>query len=156
MPRQARSGQFLPSARSVTLAVHRDGKTTHRHMNVMAAVFGEFIYHDLSHTPQMAGQSAVNQGRAGQDRTGQDRAGRDRPGQDRAGQDRPGQVRSDHTSYRHDLQVNSGLQKNMFFSTDNALHLSRILCEYLKFVNTKHTTHEPFLLWLTSRQYQLK
>ncbi|XP_043224190.1 uncharacterized protein LOC122382646 isoform X2 [Amphibalanus amphitrite] len=55
VPRQARSGQFLPSARSVTLAVHRDGKTTHRHMNVMAAVFGEFIYHDLSHTPQMAG-----------------------------------------------------------------------------------------------------
>ena len=52
----ASSGEFLPSARSVSLSVHGDHDAPHKHMTAMAAIFGEFLFHDLSHTPQMAGE----------------------------------------------------------------------------------------------------
>ncbi|XP_045123660.1 uncharacterized protein LOC123511596 isoform X2 [Portunus trituberculatus] len=55
VPRQAASGDFLPSARAVSLAMHRDHDTPHKFMTSVAAVFGQFISHDLAHTPQMAG-----------------------------------------------------------------------------------------------------
>lgn len=55
MPRQTESGQFLPSARAVSLTVHREVDAPHKHMTAMSAVFGEFLFHDLTHTPQMAG-----------------------------------------------------------------------------------------------------
>ncbi|XP_042238092.1 uncharacterized protein LOC121876775 isoform X2 [Homarus americanus] len=55
VPRQASSGEFLPSARSVSLAIHRHHDTPHKFMTAIAAVFGQFLSHDLTHTPQMAG-----------------------------------------------------------------------------------------------------
>nr|XP_045625957.1 uncharacterized protein LOC123775117 isoform X1 [Procambarus clarkii] len=55
VPRQASSGDFLPSARSVSLGLHGSHDTPHKFMTAIAAVFGQFISHDLSHTPQMAG-----------------------------------------------------------------------------------------------------
>ncbi|XP_063852971.1 uncharacterized protein LOC135095795 isoform X2 [Scylla paramamosain] len=55
VPRQAVSGDFLPSARAISLALHRDHDTPHKFMTSVAAVFGQFISHDLAHTPQMAG-----------------------------------------------------------------------------------------------------
>lgn len=55
VPRQATSGDFLPSARAISLALHRDHDTPHKFMTSVAAVFGQFISHDLAHTPQMAG-----------------------------------------------------------------------------------------------------
>ncbi|XP_042860058.1 uncharacterized protein LOC122245949 isoform X3 [Penaeus japonicus] len=55
VPRQTGAGDFLPSARAVSLAIHRDHDTPHKYMTAIAAVFGQFLGHDLSHTPQMAG-----------------------------------------------------------------------------------------------------
>ncbi|XP_066966367.1 uncharacterized protein [Macrobrachium rosenbergii] len=55
VPRQSEDGEFLPSARSVSLAIHGDHDTPHKYMTSIAAVFGQFLAHDLSHTPQMAG-----------------------------------------------------------------------------------------------------
>ncbi|XP_046386027.1 uncharacterized protein LOC124155895 isoform X2 [Ischnura elegans] len=54
-PRQNSKSQPLPSAREVSLAVHRDEDLPHPHLMAMAAVWGEFILHDVSHTPQMSG-----------------------------------------------------------------------------------------------------
>ena len=56
VPRMASNGDFLPSARAVSLAVHKDHDAPHKFMTAMAATFGEFLFHDLSHTPQMAGK----------------------------------------------------------------------------------------------------
>ncbi|XP_071514131.1 uncharacterized protein [Panulirus ornatus] len=55
VPRQSSGGEFLPSARSISLIIHRDHDTPHKYMTAIAAIFGQFISHDLSHTPQMAG-----------------------------------------------------------------------------------------------------
>lgn len=55
VPRQSVQGEFLPSSRIVSLTVHGDHNNTHKYMTALAATFGEFIFHDLSHTPQMAG-----------------------------------------------------------------------------------------------------
>ncbi|XP_063860637.1 chorion peroxidase-like [Scylla paramamosain] len=55
VPRQAVSGDFLPSARAISLALHRDHDTPHKFMTSVAAVFGQFISHDLAHTSQMVG-----------------------------------------------------------------------------------------------------
>lgn len=55
VPRQASGGDFLPSARSVSLAIHGDHEVPHKYMTAIAAVFGQFLAHDLAHTPQMAG-----------------------------------------------------------------------------------------------------
>ncbi|KAG8228883.1 hypothetical protein J437_LFUL007620 [Ladona fulva] len=55
LPRQSSKNQPLPSAREVSLAVHRDVDLPHPHLMAMAAVWGEFILHDVSHTPQMSG-----------------------------------------------------------------------------------------------------
>ncbi|XP_050708782.1 chorion peroxidase-like [Eriocheir sinensis] len=41
--------------RAISLALHRDHDMPHKFMTSVAAVFGQFISHDLSHTPQMAG-----------------------------------------------------------------------------------------------------
>lgn len=56
VPRQSVHGEFLPSSRIVSLSVHGDHNNTHKYMTALAATFGEFIFHDLSHTPQMAGE----------------------------------------------------------------------------------------------------
>ena len=55
VPRQRPDGQFLPSPRSVSVAIHTDDFEAHPHVMVIAAIWGEFIYHDVAHTPQMAG-----------------------------------------------------------------------------------------------------
>uniref|UniRef100_A0A6A7FZ72 Peroxidasin-like protein n=1 Tax=Hirondellea gigas TaxID=1518452 RepID=A0A6A7FZ72_9CRUS len=55
VPRQSKQGEFLPSSRIVSLTIHGDRNNTHKYMTALAAPFGEFIFHDLSHTPQMAG-----------------------------------------------------------------------------------------------------
>lgn len=55
IPRQDSGNQFLPSARSVSLGVHSDSDIPHPHLMSVTAIWGEFIYHDISHTPQMAG-----------------------------------------------------------------------------------------------------
>ncbi|ODN04056.1 Peroxidasin [Orchesella cincta] len=48
-------GQLLPSARSVSLAIHKDSDRPHAHLMALTAVWGEFISHDVVHTPQTAG-----------------------------------------------------------------------------------------------------
>ena len=55
IPRQDSGNQFLPSARQVSLTVHSDSDLPHPHLMAVTAIWGEFTYHDLSHTPQMAG-----------------------------------------------------------------------------------------------------
>ena len=41
--------------RSVSLSVHSDSDIPHPHLMSVTAIWGEFMYHDVSHTPQMAG-----------------------------------------------------------------------------------------------------
>ncbi|KAF2367927.1 hypothetical protein FHG87_001306 [Trinorchestia longiramus] len=55
VPRQSIVGEFLPSSRIVSLSVHGDHNNTHKYMTALAAALGEFAFHDLFHTPQMAG-----------------------------------------------------------------------------------------------------
>ena len=56
IPRQASEKVVLPSARDVSLAVHKDVDNPHAHLTTMAAIWGQLIHHDISHTPQMAGE----------------------------------------------------------------------------------------------------
>ncbi|XP_046649370.1 uncharacterized protein LOC124340779 isoform X2 [Daphnia pulicaria] len=55
IPRQASDGTFLPSARDISLAVHKDVDNPHLHLTAMAAIWGQLVHNDISHTPQMAG-----------------------------------------------------------------------------------------------------
>nr|CAH0106290.1 unnamed protein product [Daphnia galeata] len=55
IPRQANDGTFLPSARDISLAVHKDVDNPHLHLTAMAAIWGQLVHNDISHTPQMAG-----------------------------------------------------------------------------------------------------
>lgn len=54
-PRLSEDGSHLPSARSVSLAVHKDSDRPHAHLMALTAVWGEFISHDIAHTPQTVG-----------------------------------------------------------------------------------------------------
>jgi len=45
----------LPSARAVSLAVHRDANRPHKYVRAIAAVWGELMSFDIAHTPRMAG-----------------------------------------------------------------------------------------------------
>jgi Animal haem peroxidase len=56
IPRQASDKAFLPSARDISLAVHKDVDNPHDHLTAFTAIWGELIHHDISHTPQMAGE----------------------------------------------------------------------------------------------------
>ncbi|PRD30315.1 UNVERIFIED_CONTAM: hypothetical protein NCL1_26760 [Trichonephila clavipes] len=56
LPRQASSGEFLPSAREVSLSIHTDSDKPHTHVTAILAIFGEFVYHDLAHIAQSAGK----------------------------------------------------------------------------------------------------
>jgi peroxidase len=51
----ALDGDFLPSSRQVSLAIHRDSDRPHPHLMAFTAVWAEFIAKDMSHTPQMTG-----------------------------------------------------------------------------------------------------
>ncbi|XP_034244219.1 uncharacterized protein LOC117646942 [Thrips palmi] len=53
LPRGAVGG--LPSARSVSLAVHRDSDRPHLHVVTLLPVWADLLAHDLAHTPQMGG-----------------------------------------------------------------------------------------------------
>ena len=55
VPRQKKDGSFLKSPREISVAVHTDEDRPHPHLMIISAVWGEFIQHDVSHTPQMAG-----------------------------------------------------------------------------------------------------
>ena len=55
VPRQDSHNQFLPSARDISVQVHTDSNLPHPHLMAITAIWGEFVYHDVSHTPQMAG-----------------------------------------------------------------------------------------------------
>ncbi|EFX88723.1 hypothetical protein DAPPUDRAFT_304755 [Daphnia pulex] len=59
IPRQASDGTFLPSARDISLAVHKDVDNPHLHLTAMAAIWGQLVHNDISHTPQMAGEFIV-------------------------------------------------------------------------------------------------
>ena len=39
----------------VSLTVHTDSDLPHPHLMAVTAIWGEFVYHDISHTPQMSG-----------------------------------------------------------------------------------------------------
>ncbi|CAG0880270.1 unnamed protein product [Cyprideis torosa] len=54
-PRQADTGDFLASARDVSLVLHRDVDQPHPHMTALSAIWSEFLTHDITHTPHMAG-----------------------------------------------------------------------------------------------------
>ncbi|XP_026292684.2 uncharacterized protein LOC113217054 [Frankliniella occidentalis] len=49
------AGPQLPSARAVSLAVHRDSDQPHRHVVALLPVWADLVAHDLAHTPRMAG-----------------------------------------------------------------------------------------------------
>ena len=55
VPRQRLDGSFLRSPREISVAVHSDVDREHPHLMVVAAVWAQFLYHDVAHTPQMAG-----------------------------------------------------------------------------------------------------
>ena len=55
VPRQKKDGSFLKSPREISVAVHTDEDRPHPHLMIISAVWGQFIQHDVSHTPQMAG-----------------------------------------------------------------------------------------------------
>lgn len=59
IPRQANDGSFLPSARDISLAVHKDVDNPHLHLTAMAAIWGQLVHNDISHTPQMAGKFSL-------------------------------------------------------------------------------------------------
>jgi hypothetical protein len=59
IPRQANDGTFLPSARDISLAVHKDVDNPHLHLTAMAAIWGQLVHNDISHTPQMAGEFVI-------------------------------------------------------------------------------------------------
>jgi len=46
---------LLPSPREVSLSVHKDEDLPHPHLMAITVVWGEFISHDMAHTPQMTG-----------------------------------------------------------------------------------------------------
>lgn len=54
-PRMATDGNFLPSARQVSLAIHKDTDRPHAHLMALTAIWGEFVAQDIAHTPQIAG-----------------------------------------------------------------------------------------------------
>lgn len=54
-PRRSITGSELPSARDVSLAVHQGKESPYSHMTTVTTFFGEFIFHDLSHTAQVTG-----------------------------------------------------------------------------------------------------
>ena len=37
------------------MTVHTDSDLPHPHLMAVTAIWGEFVYHDISHTPQMSG-----------------------------------------------------------------------------------------------------
>ena len=41
--------------RAVSVAIHTDTFEPHPHLMVISAIWGEFVAHDVAHTPQMAG-----------------------------------------------------------------------------------------------------
>ncbi|XP_043266325.1 uncharacterized protein LOC122405538 [Colletes gigas] len=49
-PRKALSGAELPSAREVSLKVHKPSPSSNPHFTVMLAVFGQFLDHDITAT----------------------------------------------------------------------------------------------------------
>lgn len=54
-PRVSHDGTLLPSARDVSLEVHRPHYSEDNHFTVMLAVWGQFMDHDITAT-------AINQG----------------------------------------------------------------------------------------------
>lgn len=54
-PRQSHTGRPLPSAREVSLTIHRPSYSIDPHFTVMLAVYGQFLDHDITAT-------ALNQG----------------------------------------------------------------------------------------------
>lgn len=49
-PRRARSGRELPSAREVSLKIHKPSPSSNPSFTVMLAVFGQFLDHDITAT----------------------------------------------------------------------------------------------------------
>lgn len=50
LPRRAASGSELPSAREVSLKVHKPSPSSNPHFTVMLAVYGQFLDHDITAT----------------------------------------------------------------------------------------------------------
>ncbi|KAL0129494.1 hypothetical protein PUN28_001634 [Cardiocondyla obscurior] len=50
LPRKSRSGRMLPSAREVSLKVHKPSASSNPSFTVMLAVFGQFLDHDITAT----------------------------------------------------------------------------------------------------------
>lgn len=59
LPRSAREAKKLPSARQISIGVHRPSYESDPHFTVMLAVWGQFLDHDITAT-------AGNQGDDGQ------------------------------------------------------------------------------------------
>lgn len=55
-PRKCVNGQELPTAREVSLGVHRPSYQTDPHFTVMLAVWGQFLDHDITATAAVQGQ----------------------------------------------------------------------------------------------------
>jgi len=53
--KRAEDGNYLPSARYVSLGIHKDSDRPHEHLMALTALWGEFVAHDISHTPQSSG-----------------------------------------------------------------------------------------------------
>lgn len=49
-------GKHLPSAREVSLGVHTDRDSQHDYLAAMTVVWGQFVAHDMAHTPLASGE----------------------------------------------------------------------------------------------------
>lgn len=52
-------GGHLPSARQVSLGVHTDKDVKHDHLAALAVIWGQFVAHDIGHTPLAASKCFV-------------------------------------------------------------------------------------------------
>ncbi|KAG1649581.1 Peroxidasin [Nymphon striatum] len=55
-PRKSISGDFLPSPREITLAVHSERGVQHKYISALFAYWGQFVAHDISHTSKASGR----------------------------------------------------------------------------------------------------
>lgn len=46
----------LPSAREVSVAAHLDSESQHNYIAAMTVIWGQFVAHDIAHTPLASGE----------------------------------------------------------------------------------------------------
>ncbi|RWS06651.1 Peroxidasin-like protein, partial [Dinothrombium tinctorium] len=55
LPRLSVTGEELPSSRDISIALHHGTSAEHPHVTTLLVFFGEFVFHDISHSAQTVG-----------------------------------------------------------------------------------------------------